>query len=86
MIRKLVKLKRAAESDSPTYCDLKDAIEVAYRAHAHVCRRFVGDGGSLANENTVAWRTILTKFMPRTLLKIGIVRQMEAYDNEKTRQ
>lgn len=77
MIRKFAKLKRAADCNSPTYCDLKDAIEVAYTAHAHVCRRFVGDGGSLANESTVAWRTIVEKFMWRALGKIGFVRQNE---------
>jgi len=71
MIGKLAKLKRSMQSVSSTYCDLKDAIEIAYKAHAHVCKRFVGDHGSLANESSVAWRTILSKYLPRTLSKIG---------------
>lgn len=75
MIRKIAKLKRAADDGSAAYCDLKDAIEVAYKAHAHVCRRFIGDAGSLANNSVIAWQTILNKFMPRTLAKIGIRHQ-----------
>lgn len=73
MIGRLASLKRAAESGSPIYRDLKDAIEVAYKAHAHVCRRFVGDEGSLANQGSVAWQTILKRLMPRALSKIGII-------------
>jgi hypothetical protein len=78
MIRKLGKLKRAIDANSSLHRDLKDAIEVAYKAHAYVCRRFVGDGGSLANHETVAWQTILNKFMPRALAKIGIIHRKEA--------
>lgn len=81
MIRKLAKLKKTSQADSAVHLDLKDAIEIAYKAHAHVCRRFVGDHGSLANADTIAWKTILNKFMPRTLSKIGFSRQPNAKRN-----
>lgn len=71
MIRKLVMLKKAVGGNPIEYRDLKDAMEVAYRAHAYVCRRLVGEQGSLANESSVAWRTILEKFLPRALTKMG---------------
>jgi hypothetical protein len=76
LMRELKKLKRAADSSSPAYHDLKDAIEVAYKAHAHVCERFVGDAGSLANKDGTAWKTILSRYLPRALSRIGVLLQM----------
>ncbi len=73
MINELKKLKGVSEKRSRAYCELKDAIEVIYKAHALVCQRFVGDAGSLANSKTVAHETLLSRFMRRTLGRIGAI-------------
>jgi hypothetical protein len=73
MMRKLATLKRLADPHSRAFRELKRALEDAYKAHAHVCRRFVGDAGSLANEGSVAWKALLDRFLPRALARLGIM-------------
>jgi hypothetical protein len=74
MMQRLKKLKETVARHPSDFRDLKDAISIAYNAHAHVCRRVVGDGGSLANKDGTAWRTILTTLLPLALERIGIRR------------
>ena len=71
MLHELKKLRASLPERNAARCELEDAINVVYAAHAFVCRRFVGDNGSLANGAAPAWQTITSKFMKRTLRLIG---------------
>jgi hypothetical protein len=86
MMRKLATLKRLADPQSPAFRELKDALEEAYKAHAHVCRRFVGDAGSLANEGSVAWKALLDRFLPRALARLGITARKVGASGARSRQ
>ncbi len=86
MMRKLATLKRLADPASAAFLELKNALEEAYKAHAHVCRRFVGDAGSLANEGNVAWKALLDRFLPRALSRLGIVPRKASRDTAGPRQ
>ncbi|MBV9693562.1 MAG: hypothetical protein JO261_07675 [Alphaproteobacteria bacterium] len=78
MIQELKKLRTSSTGWSPSHCDLEDAIRVAYAAHAFICRRFVGDDSSLANKKVPGHKTLLEKFMPRTLAAIGAAPNSQA--------
>ncbi|MEM7243345.1 MAG: hypothetical protein AAF429_14270 [Pseudomonadota bacterium] len=71
MIRHFPALKDAVTDYPEAYQRFRVALEQTYQAHAHVCERFSGDGGSLANDKSVAWETIVGKFLPRALRKAG---------------
>jgi hypothetical protein len=86
MMRKLATLKRLADPQSLAFRELKDALEEAYKAHAHVCRRFVGDAGSLANEGSVAWKALLDRFLPRALARLGITARKAGGNGARSRQ
>ena len=72
MIRNFPKIAKAGEKFPEAYERFRVALEQTYKAHAHVCERFSGDGGSLANDRGVAWETIVGKFLPRALKKAGM--------------
>jgi hypothetical protein len=86
MMRKLATLKRLADPASSAFHELKQALEDAYKAHAHVCRRFVGDAGSLANEGSVAWKALLDRFLPRALARLGITASKARRETTRPRQ
>ena len=71
MITELKKLKKSLPDWDRAHCELKDAIHVVYAAHAFVCKSFVGDSGSLANNKTPGHITLMTKFLPQRLRSIG---------------
>ena len=54
------------------YARFQLALETVFKAHAFICRRFVGEEGSLANDQKTAWRTVYHKLSKRALKLAGI--------------
>lgn len=72
MIRVLPHLKQAKETFAKTHETLHETLTQVYEAHSSVCEQFAGQEGSLANDNGVAWETIVKKFLPRALRKASL--------------
>lgn len=71
MIRLFPKLIQAKGLFPDAHVRFGVALQKVYEAHAQVCDRFTQGGVSLANENSVAWQTIVQKFLPRAMKKAG---------------
>lgn len=72
MIRHFALLKPFNEQFPAAFKTFQLTLEQVYAAHAFICRRFVGEGGSLANDKRPAWRIVYSKLSKRALAKAGI--------------
>lgn len=72
MIQAFRAIKEHGEKFPDAFIDYSEALETVYKAHAYVCKKVAGDGGSLANGEIIAWRYIGTKLLGRALKKSGI--------------
>lgn len=78
---KRLRSMRAAKDDFPEAHDrLGAALNTVYNAHAYVCRRFVEDGGSLANPDVNAPELLRTKFRRKALVTAGATERVREVD------
>lgn len=71
LVKRLRAIVSAREDFPEAHERLVAALNSVYIAHAYVCRRFVEDGGSLANPDANAPELLLKKFRRRALKAAG---------------